>query len=104
LDSVTGKTTQRRLVPLAEAVLHRLRELAGPVAVAYEAGPTGFDLARQLAASGVRCVVAAPSKPQRPADRIKTDARDALHLARLLRMDQIVEVRRDQLGEGIDHG
>ncbi len=39
-------------------------------------------------------VVAAPSKLQRlAADRIKTDARDALHLARLLRMDQIVEVR-----------
>jgi transposase-like protein len=30
--------------------------------VAYEAGPTGFDLARQLTAAGVRCVVAAPSK------------------------------------------
>jgi transposase len=64
------------------------------VAVAYEAGPTGFGLARQLAAAGVRCVVAAPSKLQRPAaDRIKTDARDALWLARLLRMDQLVEVR-----------
>jgi transposase len=51
-------------------------------------------LARELTAAGVRCVVAAPSKLQRPAaDRIKTDARDALHLARLLRMDQIVEVR-----------
>jgi transposase len=71
-----------------------LRKLPAPVAVAYEAGPTGFDLARQLRAVGVRCVVAAPSKLQRPAaDRIKTDARDALHLARLLRMDQIVEVR-----------
>jgi len=71
-----------------------LRELPGPVAVAYEAGPTGFGLARQLTAAGVRCVVVAPSKLQRPAaDRVKTDARDALHLARLLRMDQIVEVR-----------
>jgi transposase len=39
-------------------------------------------------------VVAAPSKLQRPAaDRIKTDARDALLLARLLRMDELVEVR-----------
>jgi hypothetical protein len=64
------------------------------MAVAYEAGPTGFGLARELAAAGVRCVVAAPLKLQRPAaDRIKTDARDALHLARLLRMDQLVEVR-----------
>ncbi|WP_433552267.1 transposase [Micromonospora zamorensis] len=80
--------------PSAEAVLVWLRELPAPVAVAYEAGPTGFDLARQLVAAGVRCVVAAPSKLQRPAgDRIKTDARDALLLARLLRMDEIVQVR-----------
>src|SRR5664279_976514 len=61
---------------------------------AYEAGPTGFGLARQLTAAGIRCVVAAPSKLQRPpGDRVKTDSRDAQHLARLLRMDQIVEVR-----------
>jgi transposase len=94
LDTVTGRTAQRRLVPSAQAVLDWLGELAGPVAVAYEAGPTGFGLARQLRAAGVRCVVAAPSKLQRPAaDRVKTDARDALHLARLLRMDQIVAVR-----------
>jgi transposase len=94
LDTVTGQMVQRRLVPSGEAVLDWLRELPAPVAVAYEAGPTGFDLARRLTAAGVRCVVAAPSKLQRPAaDRVKTDARDALHLARLLRMDQIVEVR-----------
>jgi transposase len=94
LDTVTGQETRRRLVPAADAVLDWLRELAGPVAVVYEAGPTGFDLARQLTGAGVRCVVAAPSKLQRPAaDRVKTDARDALHLARLLRMDQVVEVR-----------
>jgi transposase len=94
LDTVTGQILQRRLVPSVDSVLGWLRELPGPVAVAYEAGPTGFGLARELAAAGVRCVVAAPSKLQRPAaDRIKTDARDALHLARLLRMDQLVEVR-----------
>jgi transposase len=94
LDAVTGRTTQRRLIPSAEVVLGWLEQLPGPVAVAYEAGPTGFGLARQLRAAGVRCVVAAPSKLQRPAaDRVKTDARDALHLARLLRMDQIVAVR-----------
>jgi transposase len=100
LDTVTGRMMQRRLVPSVQAVLGWLGELAGPVAVAYEAGPTGFDLARQLAAAGVRCVVAAPSKLQRPAaDRVKTDARDALHLARLLRLDQIVEVRVPSLDQ-----
>jgi transposase len=94
LDSVTGDVSRQRLAPTAEAVLAWLRGLPGPVAVAYEAGPSGFELARGLTAAGVRCVVAAPSKLQRPSgDRVKTDARDALHLARLLRMDQIVPVR-----------
>jgi len=65
LDTVSGQVTRRRLVPVADAVLDWLRQLSGPVAVAYEAGPTGFDLARQLRAAGVRCVVAAPSKLQR---------------------------------------
>ena len=44
-------------------------------------------------ADGIRCVVAAPSKLQRPsADRVKTDAKDAIHLARLLRLDEITPV------------
>src|SRR6201987_1703473 len=43
--------------------------------------------------AGIDCQVAAPSKLQRPAgDRVKTDARDAAHLARLLHLGQIVEV------------
>ena len=42
---------------------------------------------------GIRCEMAAPSKIQRPAgDRVKTDARDAMHLAKLLRLDEIVSV------------
>jgi transposase len=61
--------------------------------VAYEAGPTGFGLYRQLTAAGIRCEVAAPSKLHRPAgERVKTDARDAVRLARLLRLDDIVAV------------
>ena len=49
---------------------------------------------RLLESSGIRCVVAAPSKLLRPSgDRVKTDARDAQHLARLLRIDEITEVR-----------
>jgi transposase len=70
-----------------------LTGLDGPIAVTYEAGPTGFGLVRWLTSRGVRCVVAAPSKLHRPAgDRVKTDARDAELLARLLRMDEIVAV------------
>jgi transposase len=67
--------------------------MPGPVKVVYEAGPTGFGLARHLREHGVACVVAAPSKLQRPTgDRVKTDARDAAHLARLLKLDEIIEV------------
>ena len=94
LDTVSGAVTRRRLTPTIEGVSAWLAELPAPVAVAYEAGPTGFGLARQLTAAGIRCVVVAPSKLQRPpGDRVKTDSRDARHLANLLRMDQIVEVR-----------
>jgi len=63
------------------------------VAGTYEAGPTGFDLYRALTAAGVRCVVAAPSKLQKPSgERVKTDAKDAVHLVRLLRLDEITAV------------
>src|SRR5664280_1515309 len=68
-------------------------ELPSPVGVVYEAGPTGYGLARFLTDHNIRCVVAAPSKLQRPSgDRVKTDAKDAQHLARLLRLDEITPV------------
>ena len=74
-------------------ILEWVRLLPAPVAVTYEAGPTGFGLARSFHAAGIECLVAAPSKLQRPAgDRVKTDARDAAHLARLLHLGQIVAV------------
>jgi hypothetical protein len=67
---------------------------AWPGGGAYEADPTGFGLARALAAAGVRCVVVAPSKLERPAgDRVKTDRRDAERLARLLHIGELPEVR-----------
>jgi transposase len=63
------------------------------LAIAYEAGPCGYGLYRQLTAGGFRCEVVAPSKtPRRPADRIKTDRRDALLLARLHRSAELVPV------------
>lgn len=97
LDTVTGQLREARLSgqvgEVVDWVLTAQRDL-GRAAVAYEAGPTGYGLARALQASGTRCVVAAPSKIVRPAgDRVKTDAKDALLLARLLRMDELVAVR-----------
>ena len=68
--------------------------LPGPVRVAYEAGPTGYGLARELARRGVGCVVAAPSKiPRASGDRVKTDRRDAELLARLLLAGKLHAVR-----------
>jgi transposase len=94
IDGVTGEVFRARLTPANEDVIGWVRGLPGPSAVAYEAGPTGFGLSRALSAAGFRCEVAASSKLQRPAgDRVKTDARDALHLARLLRLDEVVSVR-----------
>jgi transposase len=93
IDGVTGELVQARLTPSYDHVLGWIRDLPGPAAVTYEAGPTGFGLSRHLNAAGVRCVVAAPSKLQRPAgNRVKTDARDAVHLARLLRLDEVTPV------------
>jgi len=93
LDGDTGEVFQRRLCPDHGEIVAWLGDLPGPVAVTYEAGPTGFGLARALTAAGILCEVAAPSKLIRPAgDRVKTDARDAAHLARLLHLGQITAV------------
>lgn len=100
IDGVTGEVVKARLTPAYDDILRWLHALPGPVAVAYEAGPTGFDLSRAITATGTRCEVLAPSKLQRPAgDRVKTDARDALHLARLLRLDEFTPVRVPSAGE-----
>ena len=93
IDGETGELLQARLTPDHGQILSWVNGLPEPVAVAYEAGPTGFGLQRHLAAAGIRCEVAAPSKLQLPSgDRVKTDAKDAVHLARLLRLGEITGV------------
>ncbi|MBP2217004.1 IS110 family transposase [Arthrobacter sp. CAN_C5] len=94
LDGQTGEVFQRRMTPDRDEILAWIVSLPPPVRVVYEAGPTGFGLARFLLGAGIDTVVAAPSKLQRPSgDRVKTDARDALHLARLLKLGEITVVR-----------
>ena len=66
IDGDTGELFRARLCPQPEAVLAWLRELPGPVTVVYEAGPTGYGLARFLTGHGIACVVAAPSNLPRP--------------------------------------
>lgn len=93
IDGVTGELIETRLTPAYDHVRSWVQDLPGPVAVTYEAGPTGFGLYRALQAAGIRCQVAAPSKISRPCgERVKTDVNDARLLARLLRLDQIVPV------------
>jgi transposase len=62
--------------------------------VCYEAGPTGFTLARTLSSWGVRCQVIAPSRiPRQSGDRVKTDRRDAASLALLFRAGLLHPIR-----------
>jgi transposase len=94
VDWSTGQVFSDRLVPANEVVLAWVAKLPAPVAVTYEAGPTGFGLARAFAAAGIRCEVVAPSKLERPpGDRIKTDRRDARRAARLLHIGEITGIR-----------
>ncbi len=66
----------------------------------YEAGPTGYELARVLQRAGMRCEVIAPSLiPARPGDRVKTDRRDARRLALLFRGGQLSAVRVPTVAE-----
>ncbi|WP_229660100.1 IS110 family transposase, partial [Tersicoccus solisilvae] len=87
---------ERTISPVSDQIVAFVDGLArdhGPVLVTYEAGPTGYGLARALLTAGHACQIAAPSKLLRPSgDRVKTDRRDALLLARLARNDDIVAV------------
>lgn len=94
LDATSGELRVQSVAPRSEEAVAWLQTLPQPVRVAYEAGPTGYGLARACAQAGIACTVAAPSKiPRAPGDRIKTDRRDAERLARLLRLGELVAVR-----------
>lgn len=63
------------------------------LAFCYEAGPTGYGLHRQITALGHACAVVAPSLiPKRPGERVKTNRRDALALAKLHRAGELTPV------------
>jgi transposase len=86
-------TVSGGLPPVTKA-LRRLVSAGQHLHVVYEAGPCGFVLQRHLATLGCRCDVVAPSSiPKRSGDRVKTDRRDALMLARLARAGELAAVR-----------
>lgn len=94
MDRGSGELRVWRLPGETSDVVAFCAGLPGPVRVAYEAGPTGFALARALTVAGVQCVIAAPGKIERPSsDRVKTDQRDAERLLRLLMIDGLHAVR-----------
>lgn len=94
LDAGSGELRTLRVPPGCKETVSWLGQLPAPVRVAYEAGPTGFGLARACTEAGLDCTVAAPSRvPRAAADRVKTDRRDAERLARLLRLGELVAVR-----------
>jgi transposase len=78
-----------------EKVFSRLKKAhpESELRVCYEAGPTGFVIARRCAQLRIQCTVVAPSLiPTRSGERIKTDRRDALKLARLHRAGELSAV------------
>src|SRR5690606_37940402 len=94
LDAETGELRLARLGGESEPVVSLCRSLPAPVHATYEAGPTGYGLARALNAAEVDCLVAAPGKiPRGATDRVKTDRRDAEHLVRLLLAGKLSRVR-----------
>src|SRR4029450_7104087 len=94
-----GILTPDQQVPDVDRIAHdepSVRRLVGRLGdprmlrACYEAGPTGFGLARLLASMGVRCEVVAPSLiPRAPSDKVKTDKRDCRRLARLHRAGEL---------------
>jgi len=94
LDVETGELAFFSMTADIAGVAGFCAGLPRPVRVAYEAGPTGYGLARELAKRRVDCVVAAPSKiPRASGDKVKTDARDAELIARLLLAGKLHPVR-----------
>lgn len=94
IDEGAAEIRTQRIGARTEQIVEWVRAQPGPVMACYEAGPTGFGLARALRAAGVACEVVAPSKIERPpGDKVKTDRRDAERLARLLRIGEVPGVR-----------
>jgi transposase len=77
------------LEPL-DKVVRALRAPDRALHFVYEAGPCGFGIYRHLTKRGEHCVVVSPSMvPKRSGDRVKTDRRDSLTLARLHRAGEL---------------
>jgi transposase len=80
------------LAALDKAV-RKLQSKGSELHFVYEAGPCGYDIHRHLTKQGLSCIVVAPSLiPKKSGDRVKTDRRDAMGLARLYRAGELTAV------------
>ncbi|HSA81762.1 MAG TPA: IS110 family transposase [Geminicoccaceae bacterium] len=76
-----------------DKLLRKLQAKGARLMLAYEAGPCGYWLYRYLTRKGLSCAVVAPSLiPRKAGDRVKTDRRDAVTLARLLRSGDLSSI------------
>ena len=76
-----------------KALVAKLARNGHELRFCYEVGPCGYGIQRQLTASKHDCIVVAPSLiPRRPGERIKTDRRDAINLAKLHRAGELTPV------------
>jgi transposase len=91
-----GDVRSLGVIPNREASIRKLVKTLGPVEplrICYEAGPTGYVVYWQLTALGVHCDVMAPTLvPVKAGDRVNTDRRDALKLARSYRAGDLTPV------------
>lgn len=95
LDTRTGEIAQDTFSADPTEIVRWVAEknFETPLMCVYEAGPTGFGLARALIAAGIPCQVAAPSKLPHRTDRAKNDKNDAEWLARCLTSGAVRAVR-----------
>jgi transposase len=76
-----------------DKVIRKLQSKGKPLHLVYEAGPCGYWLYRYLTQKNLKCWVVAPSQiPKKAGDRVQTDRRDAVQLARLLRSGDLTPV------------
>jgi transposase len=91
-----GEVRSYGVIPNSPEAVGRLIKKIGPgprLRVCYEAGPCGYVVHRQLTKLGIACTVVAPALiPTKPGERIKTDRKDALKLARLHRAGELTAV------------
>src|SRR5207253_6295987 len=81
-----------------DKLIRKLQSKGATLVFVYEAGPCGYWLYRYLTRKGLSCHVVAPSLiPKKPGDRVKTDRRDAITLARSMRSGDLTAVYVPQI-------